>query len=93
MLSQTARQGIVGAQLQPLSACKVKLLAEGSSKVTETRIEPPIFSDYKADALSSRPLRLDNEDYAQMFAAGKLSLNAVIIKLLRPVCSPFYHFD
>jgi len=43
MLSQTARQAIVWRQLQPLSACLIKLLAEGSSKVTESGVEPAIF--------------------------------------------------
>jgi len=43
MLSQAARQDIVGLQLQPLSACQIKLLAEGSSKVTETGFEPAIL--------------------------------------------------
>jgi len=39
---QTARQAIVGLQLQLMSAGLMKLLAEGSSKVTETGIEPAI---------------------------------------------------
>jgi len=60
MLSQTAHQAIVGAQLQPLSGCQIKLLAEKSSKVTAMGIEPnPQSSDYKADTSSSRQTRLD----------------------------------
>jgi len=56
MLSQTARQAIVGGAIAAtVSTVKLNSFAEGCSKVTEKESNPQ-SSDYNADSLTPYPL-------------------------------------